>query len=214
VSPDSSASEPATLEMQVLRNGELLGQAPLQLPKDLGQAFPYVASLKTDSLSAGNYDVRLSLAQGEKIIERERAFSIAGPELAHAELGKTGPIEQSGVGQNEASLTTADASVGEEVLPTRREPLVITSLPTNSVSRPSQDEMDTIIAGATKHAVNYAAKLPNFLCVEVTDRSMRWEMENGGAKILSVNSCAMQITRRRGQLWKSMANAVRSSAQT
>jgi len=185
ISPDSGISEPALLEMQVLRNGELLGQVPLQLPKDLGQAFPYIASLKTDSLTAGNYDVRVSLAQGEKVIERERAFSITGPELARAALSRGGSGEQ---GQ---ALSVADSSPGEtESLSTKREPLVITALPANSVARPSQDEVDVLIAGAREHAVNYSSKLPNFLCVEITERSTdalgngRWRRKDSFGEML------------------------------
>jgi VWFA-related protein len=185
VTPDSGNSEPAMLEMQVLRNGELLGQAPLQLPNNLGPAFPYVASLKTDSLPAGNYDVRLSLAQGEKIIERERAFSIGGPELADAALKETGP----GAPGRE-TLAVEDSSPAQEVLTARREPLVITALPTNMVASPSQEELDGIIAGARNHALTYSAKLPNFLCVEVTDRSVdefgsgKWRRKDSFAELL------------------------------
>jgi VWFA-related protein len=186
VSADSSISEPALLEMQVLRNGELLGQVPLQLPKNLERSFPYVASLKTDSLAAGNYAVRLSLAQGDRIIERERTFSIAGPELARAGLDRN-----SAAGNNAVALAVADSSPeGPDGLPVRREPLVITSLPANSVARPSEGELDGIIAGARKHAINYSAKLPNFLCVEVTDRSVdpsgngRWRRKDSFGELL------------------------------
>ncbi len=184
VSPDVSNSDPALLEMQVLRNGELLGQVPLQLPKNLGQSFPYVASLKTDSLSAGNYDVRLSLAQGDKIVERERAFSIAGQELANA-TPKTEPA----VLKQEA-LTVTDAGGDEGLPPSKRAPLVITSLPTNSVSRPSPEELNGIIEGARKHALHYSEKLPNFICVEITDRSVdasgkgRWRRKDSFGELL------------------------------
>ena len=186
VHPDSSMSDSAMLELQVLRNGELFGQVPLQLPKDLGDAFPYLASLKTSSLPAGSYNVMLSLTQNGKVMEREASFSIAGPASANATTGKAEPVEQS----KDAAMM-ADSVLGEaEIKPTERQPLVITSLPQDSVTRPSDDDLDRIIAGARKHALNYSAKLPNFLCVEVTDRSVdalgngKWRRKDSFGELL------------------------------
>ena len=183
VHADSGISEAATLEMQVLRNDELLGQVPLQIPKQQGDAFPYLASLRTGGLPAGNYDVRVSLSQGERIIERDRVFSIAGPQLANAALGKTAAPED--------ATDVADFLGGKaDITPTKRQPLVITPLPTDSVGRPPNEELDAIIAGARKQALNYSAKLPNFLCVEVTDRSIdpagngRWRPKDSFGELL------------------------------
>jgi VWFA-related protein len=186
VQPDSNMSDPAMLELQVLRNGELFGQVPLQLPKDLGEAFPYLASLKTSSFPAGRYSVMLSLTQNGKIMEREASFSIAGPALANAAAGKPELAEHN----NEPGMV-ADSIPGEaEIKPMERQPLVITSLPQDSVTRPSSDELDRIIAGARKHAVNYSVKLPNFVCVQVTDRSVdpagngKWRRKDSFGELL------------------------------
>jgi hypothetical protein len=158
----------------------------LQLPKDLGQAFPYLASLKTNSFPPGRYSVMLSLTQTGKVMEREASFSIAGPALANAATGKPEPVEPS----KEAG-GAADSVLGEaEVNPTRRQPLTITSLPPDSVTRPSGEELDRIIAGARNHALNYSAKLPNFLCVEVTDRAVdaagngKWRRKDSFGELL------------------------------
>lgn len=185
VHPDAGVSEPAMLDMQVFRNGELLGQVPLQLPKDLSGAFPYVASLKTAYLSAGSYDVRVSLAQGERSMDREINFKIAGPEVADSAVGNNTAVEPSKEG------TRAD-SVSEEpvTLTTKRQPLVITSLPPDSVTRPADEEQAEIISAARKNALNYSAKLPNFLCVEVTSRSVdtsgagRWRRKDSFGELL------------------------------
>lgn len=186
VHPDTGISDAALLEMQVLRNGELLGQVPLQLPKELGESFPYVASLKSDSLPVGNYDVRLSLAQGDRIMQRGSSFSIGSPELANAAVGKPETLSQ----DNEVGIM-ADSGAGEAMLtPAKRQPLVITPLPADSIARPSDDEVERIIAGARKNAVNYAAKLPNFLCIELTDRSVdssgngKWRRKDSFGELL------------------------------
>jgi VWFA-related protein len=184
VHSDSGASDPAMLEMQAFRNGELMGQVPLQLPNGLSDAFPYVASLKTSTLPAGNYEVRVSLAQGDRVMERENSFGIVGPELANAATGKPGPVEPS----REA---VGDSASGEAAIAiTKRQPLVITALPRDSVTRPSEEELDEMIAGARQQAINYSAKLPNFLCVELTDRSVdpsgngRWHRKDSFGELL------------------------------
>jgi VWFA-related protein len=184
VRPDSAVSDPAMLEMQVFRNGELLGQMPLQLPANLSEAFPYLASLKTSSLPAGNYAVRVSLAQGERVIEREGSFSIPGPAWANAATGKPETVAQS----DEAVADSAPAEAAIAI--SKRQPLVITALPPDAVTRPSEQEVEEIIAGARKQATNYSAKLPNFLCVEVTDRSVdssgngKWRRKDSFGELL------------------------------
>lgn len=186
VHPDSSKSDPAMLELQVLRNGELFGQMPLQLPKDLGEAFPYLASLKASSLPGGKYNITLSLTQSGKVMEREASFSIGRPGLANAATGKTELV----VPSKEAAIAL-DSDAGEaEIKPTGRQPLAITALPQDSIIRPSDDELDRIIAGARKHALNYSTKLPNFLCVEMTDRSVdaagngKWRRKDSFGELL------------------------------
>ncbi len=54
----------------------------------------------------------------------------------------------------------------------RSHTLVITSVPSETVQRPSSDEIQAIVADARKRAVSYSNSLPNFICVEVTDRSI------------------------------------------
>ena len=185
VHPEANASDPAMLEMEVMRNGELLGQIPLQLPKNLPDAFPYVASLKAASLPAGDYEIRLSLSQDGRISERETSFRIPGSELASATLGTSRPNRPE---EPAAPLTSSDLE--SDLAPPRRPEVVITTLPPDSVIRPSEDELNKLIAGARKYAINYAAKLPNFVCVEITDRAVdssgkgRWRRKDSFAESL------------------------------
>jgi VWFA-related protein len=186
VHADPAAAEPATLEMQVMRNGELMGQMPLQLPKDLGDLFPYVASLKTSSMPAGNYDVTLSLTQGGKVTERQASFIIPGAQLAEAKTAKEQPA-----GTSQASANVSDSDPGpSEIATIRREPLSITSLPAESAVRPSDEELNTILDGALQNALNYTAKLPNFACLELTDRSVdssgngKWRRKDSFGELL------------------------------
>lgn len=185
VHPESTTTSPAMLEMEVMRNGELLGQMPLQLPKSLPDAFPYVASLKAASLPAGDYEVRLLLSQNGGVSERETSFRILGSEFASATLGKVNPNHP-----DKPIASLANSDLESDLAPSRRPEVVITTLPPDSVIRPSEDELNKLIVGATKYAINYAAKLPNFMCVEITDRAVdssgngRWRRKDSFAESL------------------------------
>ena len=185
VHPDSSISGTAMLEMQVMRNGSLVGEVPLQLPASAsGEAIPYLASMKASSLPPGNYQVIETLTQGEKVSERSTNFTIGGPELASAAAAVAKPDPNDVEAVTEAGLQAA--SIASRQVPH----LEITSLPADSMTRPSADELDSIIAGARKHAVSYSKGLPNFICVEMTDRSMdpssngKWKHKDSIAELL------------------------------
>jgi VWFA-related protein len=172
VHPDSQASVPATLEMEVLRNGESVGRVPLQLRKSSGlAAIPYLASIRAGSLAAGNYEAIATLTQDGKTSERSVSFRVDGPELASASAGATAvpgtAAPQPGNGDSEtASDAKLESGMGAG------HPLVITTLPESAVPRPTADELQSIIGDARTRAVGYATSLPNFICVEVTDRSV------------------------------------------
>ncbi len=55
--------------------------------------------------------------------------------------------------------------------------LVITSLPESAAHAPSAEEFSTLIESARKHALAYSKGLPNFACIETTNRSVD---ESGG----------------------------------
>ncbi|MFZ0780843.1 MAG: hypothetical protein WAM86_06870, partial [Candidatus Sulfotelmatobacter sp.] len=62
------------------------------------------------------------------------------------------------------------ASVLDAPLPAHPSgPLAIT-IPANPIERPSADEINSILADATKYALTYRDSLPNFMCEQVTDR--------------------------------------------
>jgi hypothetical protein len=68
---------------------------------------------------------------------------------------------------------------------------VITSLPAGAVPPPSADELEAIVGGARKRALDYSKSLPNFICVEVTNRSVdqagngRWKHRDSIAELLT-----------------------------
>jgi len=189
VHPDAQASDPPTLEMEVLRNGQTVGRLPLQLRKGSGLgAIPYLASIRAGSLAAGNYEAIASLTQGGKTSERSVSFRVDGPELASASTVAGNEASRAGSGESATASDSKPESAGMEPREGRR--LVITSLPESAVPAPTGDELQSIISEARSRAVGYATSLPNFICVEVTDRSVdaagngKWKHRDSIAELL------------------------------
>jgi hypothetical protein len=187
VHPDPSSTELPTLEMQVLKSKEAIAQVPLHLAKMAGPgSIPYLASIQSTSLPSGDYEVIEKLTQGGKSTERELEFRIDGPELAATNTPDTGGAQP----QNDAGeLTTSGQPPDADGHNGRH--LVITSLPAGAVPPPSEDELETIIAGARKRALDYSKSLPNFVCIEVTSRSVdqsgngHWKHRDSIAELLT-----------------------------
>ena len=185
VHPDGDTATPAMLEMQVLRNGSLIGQIPLQLPKETaGEAVPYLASIKASSLPPGNYQVTETFTHGGRVAERTASFRIGGPELASAAMPAAEPHANDVEAITDAKLEAA------RIASHPAQHLMITALPPDAAGRPSNEEIESIMAGARKHALSYSKSLPNFLCVEMTDRSIdpsgngKWKHKDSFAELL------------------------------
>jgi VWFA-related protein len=191
VHPDPKSAEQPTLEMEVLKSNEAIAQVPLHLLKMTGPgSVPYLASIQSSSLSAGDYEVVEKLTQGANTTERGISFRIEGPELAAA----TAPRDATGApkSQNddmEIAAVSGPQPPGSDSRSGHH--LVITSLPAGTVPPPSADELETIIAGARKRALDYSMSLPNFICVEATSRSVdqsgngNWKHRDSIAELLT-----------------------------
>jgi VWFA-related protein len=190
VHPDTHASEAPTLEMEVVRNGEPVGRMPLQLRKSSGPgAIPYMASIRASALPAGSYEATATLTQDGKTSESRVSFKIDGPELASAGTAMPGPGGTIPNGTDAGSVSDAKLQTpGIESRESHR--LVITSLPSNTVQQPSPDELQVIVTAARARATGYSTSLPNFSCVEVTDRSIdasgngKWRHRDSIAELL------------------------------
>jgi len=193
VHPDPQASEQPRLEMEVLRNGEPVGRMPLQLKKSSGQtAIPYVASIHAGALAAGNYEAIASLTQNGKTSESTVSFRVEGAELASAGAGAatmTGANATSANGNDASPVSDAKLeSAASDSHDVHR--LVITALPETAAPPPTPDELKMFIEEARSRAVGYSAALPNFICVEFTDRSVdaagngKWKRRDTFAELL------------------------------
>lgn len=170
IHPDARASDQPKLEMEVLRNGEAIGEMPLPLRKTSGQApIPYMASVQTASLPAGHYDVTATLSQGDKNDTRTVSFTVEGAKLAAMPAKVTDAAENDEKDDIEMASVSNLPTAGILSHPGGR--LIITQT-TNPVPPPQAEQFQAILAGVRERALNYSVSLPNFTCVEMTDRSV------------------------------------------
>jgi VWFA-related protein len=162
--PDSTSKEPTKLEMELVHNGKAGRRTPLLQTDGMHQAIPYLASLGSGPLTPGEYEVRAFLSQGGKTAEHSQTFTVAGTLGADADrddwLGIAGAVV--GTDAESPLLTTSP------VAPQR---ITITPL-ANPAAALSQDEARLLIEAARQRALDYNDILPNFVCTEVTSRSV------------------------------------------
>ncbi len=183
---DSQSAEQARLAMEVLRNGDPIASMPLPLRKtsDAG-VVPYLASIQAGSLASGRYDVTATLTQGDKTTASRTSFMVEGAELASAVV-PTGPAGRAGKDIEAVSDSKLDAP-GTASRQIGR--LTITST-ADPMPPPAADQLQAIIEEARTHSLGYSLSLPNFTCVEMTDRSVdpsstgRWKHKDAFAERL------------------------------
>ena len=213
VHPDPNSSEQPTLEMEVLKSNESIAQVPLHLTKTTGGgSVPYLASIQSGSLSSGDYEVIERLTQGGKTTERNVTFRIEGTELASAAAPATAKSQT-----DDADVATSGLQLPETDAHAIRH-VVITSLPAGAVQPPSIEELDAIVAGARKRALEYSKSLPNFMCVEVTNRSVdqsgngNWKHRDSIAELLTYHDnqesrSTLEVNGKRSSLKRAEMNA-------
>ncbi len=162
--PDAKTAEPPTLEMQVIRNGKAGKRTPLPLHMGAKDAVvPYLATLQTKSLTPGDYKVVAILNQGGDSTTREISFTVEG------QPGDSSVAETPGHGGSAAPVDENVPSV--DITPDVPGMLAIAAA-TNPLPPPTPEEAQTLIADARERAVGYKNGLPNFMCVEVINRSL------------------------------------------
>ncbi|MGA7753053.1 MAG: VWA domain-containing protein [Candidatus Sulfotelmatobacter sp.] len=198
VHPDSDSPEQPRLEMEVLKSREPIAQVPLKLPKTSGAVtVPYLATIQAGGLPGGDYQVIERLTQGGKTAEREVDFRIDGNDTASEEANVAGGM---GSAKDEADPVTTSGLQIPEPQGADGHRLVITSLPAGAVPPPTPEQLQEIVVGARKRAVDYGKTLPNFLCIEVTNRSVdgvgngKWRHRDSIAELLSYRDNAESRT--------------------
>jgi VWFA-related protein len=201
------------LEMEVLKSGEAIAQVPLALRKTDGPAaVPYLASIQSGALPGGDYQVVERLTEGGKTSEQSVSFRIEGGEAEEA----ANPTGKGAAGED----SEPDTASGLQIPPSdANEPrLVITALPADTVPPPTAEQLDDMIAAARKRALDYSKTLPNFVCVEMTNRSAdssgkgNWKHRDSIAELLTYHDNAesrttLEVNGRRSTLKRADLNS-------
>ena len=160
-----SQSQPA-LRMQILRNGELLTEMPMELKKvsGSGAAIPYLGTIRGKTIPPGKYEVKALLSQDGSAASSSVSFSVEGTVAAanvpNSPLAGTGSSSSDGKDSGPVFEASSAAS------------LFVVSSPTNPIPPPSDDEIKAMIDGTRQRALAWSDSLQNFLCYEVTNHSV------------------------------------------
>jgi VWFA-related protein len=166
VHPIAGNSTQPHLEMQIVRNGEVLGKMPLQLRKtsDTGTAIPYLGNIQGHVFPPGNYQIKTILTQDGQTASSSASFSVDGTiaETTAPATSFTAFADTSDRASDQHLTATAAVANSQFVI----------ASPANPVPAPSDAEIHDIVEGARQRALAWAETLPNFFCVEVTDHSI------------------------------------------
>jgi VWFA-related protein len=209
VHPDPDSADLPRLEMEVLKDKESLTQVPLQLRKTSGAVVvPYVASIQSTALGAGEYEVIERLTQGGKTSERSLSFTIEAPEVASATAPENAGSASAASDDDAATMPASELRSGSDAVNAHH----IVILPAGSVPPPSPDQLQSVIDGARKRALEYGKSLPNFICIESTQRSLD---ASGNGNWKRRDSFSEMLSYRAGQESRSMLefNGKRSSLE-
>jgi VWFA-related protein len=187
---DPNAPEAATLSVQMLKDGKRVEVAPILTQQAREARFSsYLATLSIDSLKDGVYELDAVLTQGGKTAEARASFTLAGVQPATEEA--SAPSGGSSIPGSASSPLIASESIATPPGPVSPVgPLVIT-LPADPVQPPPPDELKSILAEASRHAIEYSQSLPNLMCEQVTDRSVdrkgtgQWKHKDRFTELLS-----------------------------
>lgn len=158
--PDAASKEDPTLEMQVIRNGKPGRRTPLPLQAVTGgMPVPYLASFGSGALAPGKYQVVAYLNQDGKTSTQQIAFDVDGVLPANATAADPD--------NSDAALHANQAVVADLKTPGQ---LAIHPV-TDSTPPLSPADATQLIEDARQRAIGYNESLPNFICLQVTNRS-------------------------------------------
>jgi VWFA-related protein len=188
---DPNAVDAPVLNVQVLKDGKPAEGAPMISQQVRKAKFSsYLATLSIDPPKDGQYEVKVSLTQGGKTAEAHASFTLAGVQpVAVAKLsagaGAIPPVPP-------APGAPGDAAVPDtpNVPITPAGGLSIT-FPATAIQPPSPDELKSLLADAAHFATGYSHSLPNFVCEQVTNRSVdphsrgQWQHQDKVTELLT-----------------------------
>ena len=180
IHPDVKSKESVKVEMVASRNGNAGKRMALPLRVDSTQdSVPYLASFNS-GLPPGDYDVKAVITQGEKTSTKDLAFTVAGEQVAANSGGNAI------AGLHSAGPADDPFASGPDAPKTQ---LSITAV-TNPVPPMAPEEIKQLLADSRDRSLHYMESLPNFMCIEVTNRSIdttgsgRWKLRDTISELL------------------------------
>jgi VWFA-related protein len=150
---DKHAAGAATLNIQVLQDGKPLGNSEIAAKQTEGSEFSsYLTRFSIDPTMAGQYEVKAILNQEGRSAQAGTTFTLAG-------------TRQSSTNEADPNLPALDTVAHPAG------PLVIT-FPETPIQAPRPEEIQAILADARQFAMEYKSLLPNFVCTQITNRSV------------------------------------------
>ncbi len=195
IHPGPAALGKPALEITVSRNGHPIGRAPLTFREAADDGpVPYFSTVGARSMSAGEYVATVRLTQGGQSVERSVSLKIEGngkDAFAHLELAAVNPSGPGGA-SSAVSLPASASELAEarEAASAALPPLDVTPAGPNAAAM-SPTELDHTLDEARQRALAYANSLPNFLCVETTNRSLdsagngKWKHQDSFSELLT-----------------------------
>jgi VWFA-related protein len=178
VHPEAGVKGPAILQMEVTRNGKT--GRPMPLPVRAldgeGSALPYLSSFNS-ALAPGDYVVKAFFTQGTKTAERQISFHVDGEAPAPAVAGADGAAKV------DVALAVGDTG-------THAPGSLAIGAATNPFPPLAPAEAHQLLQDARQAALDYSEGLPNFMCIEVTNRSVdssasgRWKLQDNIVELL------------------------------
>jgi VWFA-related protein len=192
VHSDPSAPEAATITVQLLKDGKPFAGAPTISGQARKATFSsYLASLAVDPPEDGQYEVKATLSQGGKTVESRTSFNATGIGPARQEaaapqaasLAAHTPSADPGMAartSDSAAATEASGAAGtpnsgsiaDLTIPVGATVKTAITFPTDPIQPPPPEELKSIIEDAREYALKYSRSLPNFVCEQVTNRSV------------------------------------------
>ena len=184
--PDAKSKDPVSLEIEASRGGRPGKPSSVPLHLDNAQtALPYMASFKA-GLAPGDYEVKAVMSQGGKSSVQKISFTVEGDQRAS---GATLAANVAPGGAPESADAMSAIAAGS-MAPSNSSALSIVPI-TNPLPPPSQEEIKQLLGDARDRALHYVDSLPNFMCIEVTSRSVdpsasgRWKLRDTISELLS-----------------------------
>jgi len=162
---DQHAADTATLNIQVIQNGKPLGgPSPKAVHGAESEFSSYLDKFSITQPMDGEYEVKATLSQGDKTAQSSATFTLSGFRQASADA----------VDPDLPPLDSVAHPAGALVI----------SYPETPIQAPPPDELKAILADAGQHAIDYKSLLPNFMCNQITNRSvdlngsMTWKLKD------------------------------------